>query len=372
MRGPNVWRLLDIGAVDGYTMTNLYEAVAKAVSEGSSQSTVIFNHPDKPFVNVGYHQIMDKEIDVAYAQKMGFDLVRRTIGGGAILDGPWQQDYFVVVHRNSKECPASISEFYEKFLKPPVYALRRLNLDASLRPPNDILVRGRKISGNGAITIRAVNVLAGDILLEVPLNLMMRIIKAPSEKFRDKLAESMAEWLTSLRKELSTQVDRERIKDYLKEGFEAELDIKLREGNITSDEKRYLKKLLKERMSKEWIFEKDLEYNRLISAERVIDTKIRGGVNVYEAIHKAAKLIRVTLVVSDERIKGISISGDFFTQPYVGPISKLEKSLIGVLLREEALKEKINETFKRTNLETFGVTPEDFVVAIMKTKGNEL
>ncbi|MFQ6094530.1 MAG: hypothetical protein ACE5NN_00155 [Candidatus Bathyarchaeia archaeon] len=59
-----MWRLLYTGAVDGYVMTNLYEAVARAVSEGLSSNTLILDHPEKPFVNIGYHQQMEKEIDI--------------------------------------------------------------------------------------------------------------------------------------------------------------------------------------------------------------------------------------------------------------------------------------------------------------------
>ena len=86
-----MWRLLDLGPIDGYTMTNLYEAVGLSVSSGESPNTVILNHPEAPFVNIGYHQLMDKEINVEKARARGYRLVRRTIGGGAILDGPWSR-----------------------------------------------------------------------------------------------------------------------------------------------------------------------------------------------------------------------------------------------------------------------------------------
>lgn len=60
------WRLLDLGAIDGYTITNLYEAVGTEVSDGNVPPTVILNHPESPFVNIGYHQLMEKEINVEY------------------------------------------------------------------------------------------------------------------------------------------------------------------------------------------------------------------------------------------------------------------------------------------------------------------
>lgn len=118
------WRLLDVGPVDGYMMTNLYEAIGEAVSEETSLSTFILDYPSKPFVNIGYHQQVEKEINLDYVRAMGFDLVRRSIGGGAILDGPWEQDYFVVVNRRSAECPNDILGFYSKFLKPIIHSLQ--------------------------------------------------------------------------------------------------------------------------------------------------------------------------------------------------------------------------------------------------------
>ncbi|NIO38162.1 lipoate--protein ligase family protein, partial [Candidatus Bathyarchaeota archaeon] len=74
------WRLLDLEAVDGFTMTNLYEAVAKAVSEHNSLNTLILTHPAEPFVNIGFHQIVEKEVDVDFVQQKKFPIVRRSIG----------------------------------------------------------------------------------------------------------------------------------------------------------------------------------------------------------------------------------------------------------------------------------------------------
>jgi len=363
-----MWRLVDLGPVTGYEMTNLYEAVGRAVGEGSVPNTVILNHPVRPFVNVGFHQLMEKEIDVDYARGMEFDLVRRTIGGGAILDGPWEQDYFAVVNRKSADCPATMPEFYQKFMGPPVLALKKLGLDASVRPPNDILVGGKKISGNGAITIDGANVLAGDLLMEVPGDLMSRIIRAPSEKFQDKLAESMGEWLTSIRGELGEEVSRESVKSALVAAFEESLGVELEPGSLTAGEEDCMAGLIEERIQERWIFGKDLIYRDLVSEGRARATKVRGGVTVSEAAHKAGKLVRVTVVSEEGVIRGISISGDFFTQPYVGAVSGLEEALVGAPLEEGALRSRVDEAFRRLGLMVFGAGPEDFVAAVLKTR----
>ena len=361
-----MWRLLDLGAVDGYTMTNLYEAVGRAVSGGSVPNTVILNHPSRPFVNIGFHQLMDVEIDVAYAKEMEFDLVRRTIGGGAILDGPWEQDYFVVVDRKSPECPATMAEFYPKFMGPAVEALGRLGLEASIRAPNDILVDGKKISGNGAITIERANVLAGDLLMDVPSELMSRIIRAPSEKFQDKLVESMGEWLTSVRGALGAEVSREAVKEAYVESFSEGLGVELVPGALTEDEEFCLMGLIEERRTEEWIFGKDLLLKGLVEGPWI--TKVRGGVTVSEAVHKAGKLIRVTVVSEEGVIRGVSISGDFFTMPFAGAVEGLEEALVGVALDREALAEAVAGAYERLGLMVFGAGQEDFVEVLMKAQ----
>ena len=361
------WRLLDLGPVDGYTMSNLYEAVGSSVSKGEVPNTIILNHPEKPFVNIGYHQLMDKEINVEYAKAQGFDLVRRTIGGGAILDGPWEQDYFVIIDRTSPDCPKSIPEFYNKFMQPPLYTLKRLGLNASIRPPNDIVVDGKKISGNGAIGIERANVLAGDLLIEAPTHLMSEIINTPSEKFRDKLASSMSEWITSIRTQTGVDTSREYVKQLLVEGFENELGIVLEKSEISSEEEKILKKLVKIRKREDWIFSKDNDLLMKVKQDS-IGRKVRGGLVVSEAVHKAGKMIRIILVANDNHIDSISISGDFFTQPYIGTIEELEDSLRGVKLEKESISERIKETFESTGLMVFGAQKEDFTEAIMKAK----
>jgi lipoate-protein ligase A len=348
-------------------MTNLYEAVGTAVSSEKVSNTVILNYPDRPFVNIGYHQLMDKEINVEYAKKQGFILVRRTIGGGAILDGPWEQDYFFIVNRESPKCPKTIPEFYRTYMKPPLYALKKLGLNAIIRPPNDILVNGKKISGNGAIGIAKANVLAGDLLLDAPTHLMSKIINAPSEKFKDKLAESMSDWITSIRTETGEETSREYVKQLIIKGFKEELDIELEIGEMTKNEIKTLERLVRKRKTKEWIFSKDNDMLMKIRQESV-GTKVRGGLVVSESVHKAGKMIRILLVSREEAIENISISGDFFTQPYIGAIKKLEKSLIGTKLKRNELTNKIEELYDALGLLVFGASQDDFVEAILKTK----
>jgi lipoate-protein ligase A len=362
------WRLIDLGAVDGFVMTSLYEAVAKAQEKDDSENTLILNHPTKPFVNVGFHQIVEKEVDLDFIQKEKFPIVRRSIGGGTILDGSWEQDYFFIVKKKSQECPIDIKDFYRQYLSIVASTLRGVGVKADYRPINDVVVGGRKISGNGGVSIGESMILAGDILLDLPIDLMTRVLKVPNEKFRDKLQNSLSEWMTSLRQELKDPPSRDEVKQNLINEFEKQIGATIEDRQLSTIEKKYLDKLLTERRNKKWIFMKDMSHENLFQAAKTRKIKVKEGVNICEGVYKANKLIRITMETVDDHISEISISGDFFTDPYIGAIENLERKIIGTSLNKEDLREKIIVGLNDLDLKIAGMNVDDLVNAILIAK----
>jgi hypothetical protein len=150
-------------------------------------------------------------------------------------------------------------------------------------------------------------------------------------------------------------------------GLKEELGINLESGEMTEIEKISLKRLVEERRTEDWIYSKDKDM-LMKTKQKSVGTKIRGGLVVSESVHKVGKMIRIVLVSNEEAIENISISGDFFTQPYRGAIEKLENSLIGIKLEKNELENKINDIFNSIGLVVFGASQDDFVEAILKAK----
>jgi lipoate-protein ligase A len=75
-------RLLDLGDVAPLRSQTVYHAIAYAMTE-QSPDTIILVSPTQPYVCVGYHQDLEKEVDLAYCQAHGLPVVRREVGGGA-------------------------------------------------------------------------------------------------------------------------------------------------------------------------------------------------------------------------------------------------------------------------------------------------
>lgn len=356
---------INLGGIDGYTMTSLFEVLAHSVSRGSRGDTLVTAHPKYPFANVGFHQEVKTEIDLEYCSRKGIPVVRRVIGGGAIVDGPWEQDYFMITNLQSPYVRGTIGDYYKVMLEPVREALAGLGVSAERSGLNDLAVNGRKISANGAVDIENARVLTGDILLDLNLKLMTGVLKVPDEKFRDKLYHSMAEYLTSVKKELGHTVPRRKAVEFVTRGF-SEFYGGLVKSRITPDEESELSSLALQRRRKGWIFIKDYESRRLEEgAKRTI--KIKENVFVCRADYKAEKLIRVTLLVEEGRIADVSIAGDFFTVPVGVSLSHVERSLAGCNLRESEIREKVEAAFKESSVVLIGITPGDIVSALLKS-----
>lgn len=79
------------------------------------------------------------------------------------------------------------------------------------------------------------------------------------------------------------------------------------------------------------------------------------------------KMLRVRLTEKDGRIESVKLSGDFFLVPEES-LPKLEKMLEDVRMDENELKLLIDRFFRGTNAHGLGISPDDFVKAILATK----
>ncbi len=360
------WRWLDLGGVDGATMVNVFVALASPVATGRSPPTVISLHPASPFANVGFHQEAEREIDLDYCRANGIPVVRRVVGGGAILDGPWEQDYMAVVPAGSPGTDRGIPEFYEQYLAPVRATLARLGVPAERSGLNDLASGGRKVSANGAMTLDGSWVLVGDLLLDVDVGAMSRVLRVPDEKFRGKLASGMEEWLTSVRAVTGKVPERHAVVGILREEFARAFRVDLSDGTLTQEESARLEQFKQERTRDDWTFQKDRAHPRLSRAPvegRAI--KISNDAVLARVDRKAGKLLRVTLLYRQGRVEEVQFSGDFFTQPFDGHLAELEHALVGLPLSEADLTRAISEWTSARAVRLLGATPGDLAGALL-------
>ena len=91
------WRLIDLGKADPYSAQTFYEAVAEAIHRDLSPNTLILVQPNKPYACLGYHQDIEKEIDLNYIKETGLPIIRRSQGGGATYLNS-DQVFYQIIH----------------------------------------------------------------------------------------------------------------------------------------------------------------------------------------------------------------------------------------------------------------------------------
>jgi len=357
------WRLLDLGQAEPYTAQAFYEAVAEAVHRGTSPNTLLLVQPASPYACIGYHQDLEKEIDQEYVKKAGLPVIRRSQGGGATyLDN--NQVFYQIVFRDSGALPRKVDTLFERLLAVTVAGYRRLGVPAEFKPLNDVVVGGRKISGNGAGLHESATILVGNFIMDLNYQQMARVLRVPDEKFRDKMAKSMEQWVSSLRRELGESPSPNRIKEIYVEEFQRLLGVQLTPGEPTHDERRiFREETMPRHTSGEWLH---MDAPRGKPGRSV---KIAHEVKVVEADHKVRKLIRLRAEVKGTEILDLRITGDLFVVPKEA-VAQLEAALVGAQLDEDELMERITRFYDEKRPESPGVTPRDYVDAFMKLRAH--
>lgn len=350
-------RLLDLDEVSYLHSQTIYHAVAYCTAS-ASPGTIIILRPREPYVCIGYHQILENVIDVEYCRQKGIPIIRREVGGGAVyLDR--DQLFFQCVFPINK-APRRVDSLYKLFLKPAVKTYRRLGIEAYYLPVNDIQVDQKKICGTGAGRIEDAAVVVGNILFDFNYDEMARILRVSSEKFRDKIYDSMQLYLTTLRRELGYIPDREKAKNILIKAFEELLEYPLHNGSLTADEHHMVARIDKKFTDPDWVYEKGGKLTNWI--------KISADVNIMESRYKApGGLIWIILRLKGDTIDDIVISGDFTIQPS-DALNNLEDRLKGQPHEADPLLRAIESYYKDQSIESPGVTPEDILRVIMAEK----
>ncbi len=348
-------RLLDLDPVDPFRSQTIYHAVGYSMSEGSPD-TIMLVSPDAPYVSIGRHQDVDREVDRQVCAELGFPIIRREIGGGAVyLDGHqlFTQWIFAAEH-----LPPTVEERFTLYCGTLVDTYQALGIDAAYRPVNDIHVSGRKIGGTGAARMDRAEVVVGSLMFDFDTLTMSRVLKVPSEKFRDKVYQSLQEYMTTMTRELGAAPDRSVVIDAYLAACSAALGRPIERGTLRPDELAMAQQLDERFATTAWLEEG--------GGLRRPGVRIHEGVRVAEGAAKApGGMIRTVAVIRDDVLEDVAFSGDFTARPADVP-TRLAEVLMGCPLTESAFHERIATYYDRSRPETPGVTVTDWVASIMQ------
>ena len=225
-------------------------------------------------------------------------------------------------------------------------------MPAHYRPVNDVITAtGRKISGTGAAEIGDYLVLVGNLIADFDYDTMVRVLRVPDEKYRDKVFQSMRKNLSTLRRETGREFDWGELAAPLVRRF-AEVLGPLEPAEVPAAVRAEAQALAPRFLAEEWLFKKGRRF------PQGREVRIAGGVDVRQRVHKSpGGLLRATLVLKKGRLEQVTLSGDFFCYPQ-NSVEELERRLTGAPLEKAG---EVLEAFYTTRVETPGVTLADWL-----------
>lgn len=242
------FRLLDTGAKSAAMNMAIDEAILL-----SKTPTLRFFAWEPPAVTIGYFQGIEQEVDLKKCAQEGVDVVRRLTGGGAVFHEN-ELTYSFILPEDSF-VSRDILDSYGQICWFIVEGLRRLGLEAEFKPVNDIIVNGKKISGNAQTRKGGMILQHGTILLDVDVTKMFSLLKVPNEKIRDKMIAAVEERVTSVSKELGRDVGFKEVQAALIHAFKEDSHMRgLDQETLSLQELEKAQELVGKYSSKEWNF----------------------------------------------------------------------------------------------------------------------
>ena len=147
------------------------EFVAKSVDEEA-----FFVWRVAPTVIIGRNQVLEAEVNLDYCRRNGVKIVRRKSGGGCVYA---DRDNIMISYVSRR---GDVAEIFERYLSALTSCLCALGLKAEKSGRNDILVEGRKVSGNAFHQLPDRSIVHGTLLYNTDFDALEEAIRPPVEK----------------------------------------------------------------------------------------------------------------------------------------------------------------------------------------------
>ena len=147
------------------------EFVAKSVDEEA-----FFVWRVAPPVIIGRSQVLEDEVNLDFCRRNGVIIVRRKSGGGCVYA---DRDNIMISYVSKR---GDVAEIFERYLSALTSCLCALGLKAEKSGRNDILVEGRKVSGNAFHQLPDRSIVHGTLLYNTDFDALEEAIRPPVEK----------------------------------------------------------------------------------------------------------------------------------------------------------------------------------------------
>lgn len=304
------------GSIDPWYNLALEEYLLDNIKE---DEILLYLWQNKDTVVIGRNQNPWKECRCRELENDGGHLARRLSGGGAVFHDLGNLNFTFLMNKKYYDL--------DKQLKVILNAVRNQGLDAKFTGRNDLVLNGKKFSGNAFYYKKQSAYHHGTILIDSDLTKLIKYLQVSKEKIESKGVKSVKSRVTNLI-EYSPDLNIQKMADAFMEAFieeyGGEKDVLY---NVDWIDQKELKELYKKYSSWEWRFGESPKFD--ISLE----TRFEWGE------------IQIGLKLQDAQITDVKIYSDALDEEFIGILPEIfmNKKFNSRVLSESLKKLKVDD-----------------------------
>lgn len=176
----------------------------------SAKEDMFFTWQSPPTVICGRNQVIENEVNLEYCRENNIVVVRRKSGGGCVYSD-WGNVMLSFVTPD-----LGVEEVFARYLEMVAGVLRELGFDAVTTEHNDILVGGRKVSGNACFATPRATIVHGTMLYDLDFDALARSTTPSAEKLAKHGVQSVRQRVVNL-KSLGLKLDAAGLRKYFED-----------------------------------------------------------------------------------------------------------------------------------------------------------
>ena len=293
------------------------------LNEKKLDEPILLFYINKPSIIIGKNQNTRAEINQDYVNEHNVEVVRRLSGGGAVY-----HDYGNICFCFITSDDGDSFRNFKKFTSPVIEALHKMGVEgAKLEGRNDLLIDGKKFSGNAMYSKNGRMTAHGTLMFDVYTEETLNVLRPKKEKLTSKGVKSVRSRVTNIKPYMD-----EKYQDMTIEKFREYLLLNIYNVDSLDDVKEYQ------------LTDEDWEHIIAFREEYTGNYDWNYGEDPdYELVREGrtpAGQIEFHFDISKGHIKDIKIYGDFFG---LGEISDVEDKLRGTEYTKESLTDTLNQ-----------------------------
>lgn len=153
-----------------------YLAMEEHLADHVGEEDLLFLWQVTPTVIFGRNQVMENEVNIPYCREHQIAMYRRKSGGGCVYADWGNLMISLITHRT--EVPVVFPRYMQMLQQ----VLEDMGLPAVTTANNDVLIQGKKVSGNALFLKPSGCVVHGTMLYDLDIETMVHAITPSAEK----------------------------------------------------------------------------------------------------------------------------------------------------------------------------------------------